>query len=145
MTMRYIAATAVLASMAIHLILWFQFMHEDKVLGPAFLVNVVAGVVIAVLLVRWQHWLPGVLSACFGMATLGAFTLATTVGLFGTHEHWTGFYVWGAAIAEVTAVLAGFAVVLEDPEADAPLPHHRGERPGSEAPQSSATSSGPAS
>jgi predicted membrane protein len=91
MTMRYVAATAVLASMAIHLILWFQFMHEDKVLGPAFLVNVVAGVVIAVLLVRWHHWLPGVLSACFGMATLGAFTLATTVGLFGTHEHRTGF------------------------------------------------------
>ena len=91
MTMRYIAATAVLASMAIHLILWFQFMHEDKVLGPAFLVNVVAGVVIAVLLVRWQHWLPGVLSACFGMATLGAFTLATTVSLFGTHEHSPGF------------------------------------------------------
>jgi hypothetical protein len=144
MTMRYVAATAVLASMAIHLILWFQFMHEDKVLGPAFLVNVVAGVVIAVLLVRWHHWLPGVLSACFGMATLGAFTLATTVGLFGTHEHWTGFYVWGAAIAEVTAVLAGCAVVLEDPDTDETPPLHRGGRPGSEAPQS-ASSSGPAS
>jgi hypothetical protein len=130
--------------MAIHLILWFQFMHEDKVLGPAFLVNVVAGVVIAVLLVRWHHWLPGVLSACFGMATLGAFTLATTVGLFGTHEHWTGFYVWGAAIAEVTAVLAGCAVVLEDPDTEDTQPLHRGGRPGSEAPQS-ASSSGPAS
>ena len=143
MTMRYVAATAVLASMAIHLILWFQFMREDPVLGPAFLVNVVAGVVIAVLLVRWHHWLPGVLSACFGMATLGAFTLATTVGLFGTHEHWTGFYVWGAAIAEVTAVLAGFAVVLEDPDAQATR-HDRGGRRRADAAQSAA-SSGPAS
>lgn len=145
MTMRYIAATAVLASMAIHLILWFQGMRDVHVIGPAFLVNVVAGIVIAVLLVRWQHWLPGVLSACFGMATLGAFTLAATVGLFGTHEHWVGSYVWGAALAEVIAVLAGCAVVLEDP---AHAPHqHRGERrrPGA-APQSAgSTSSGPAS
>ncbi len=141
MTVRYVAAVAVLASMAIHLILWFQFMHEDPVLGPAFLVNVVAGVVIAVLLLRWHHWLPGVLAACFGMATLGAFTLAATVGLFGTHEHWTGFYVWGAAIAEITAVLAGFAVFLEDPETEPTAP--RGGRRKAGTPQSA--TSGPAS
>ena len=142
MTMRYVAATAVLASMAIHLILWLQGFRNVHLIGPAFLLNIIAGVIIAVLLVVWQHWLPGVLSACFGMATLGAFTVATTIGLFGVHDHWVGFYVWGAAISEVVAVLAGFAVILEDPEPQA-IPHHRGERRATGSPQS-ATSSGKA-
>ena len=76
MTMRYVAAAAVLTSMGIHLILWFQGMRDVPVIGPAFLVNVVAGLVIAYLLVRWRHWLPGVLAACFGTATLGACILS---------------------------------------------------------------------
>jgi hypothetical protein len=116
MTMRYIAATAVLASAAIHLTLWFQGMRDVHLIGPAFLVNIAGGVVIAVLLVRWRHWAPGLLSACFGTATLGAFTLASTVGLFGDHEKWGGFYVFSAAGVEILAVLAGLAILLEDPE-----------------------------
>jgi hypothetical protein len=116
MTMRYLAATAVLASAAIHLTLWFQGMRDVHVIGPAFLVNIGAGVVIAVLLVRWHHWASGALSACFGTATLGAFTLASTIGLFGDHERWGGFYVFSAAGVELVAVLAGLAILLEDPD-----------------------------
>jgi hypothetical protein len=92
-------------------------MRTVHVIGPAFLVNVASGIVIAALLLRWRHWAPGALSACFGLATLGAFTLASTVGLFGTHERWAGFYVFGAATAECLAILVGLALVLEDPEA----------------------------
>jgi hypothetical protein len=125
MTLRYITAAAVLASMAIHLVLWFQGMRDVHVIGPAFLLNVVAGLVIAVLLVRWRSWVPAVLAACFGVCTLGAFTLAATVGLYGTHEHWEGFYVWAAAISEIVAIVAAFAIVLEDPE-----PAAARERPG---------------
>ena len=57
------------------------------------------------------------LAACFGVCTLGAFTLAATVGLYGTHEHWQGFYVWAAAIAEVVAIVGALAILLEDPDA----------------------------
>ncbi len=138
MTMRYVAATAVLASMAIHLILWIQVVRGMHIIGPLFLLNVVAGVVIAVLLVRWRHWLPGMFAACFGMATLGAFTISATVGLYGTHEHWSGFYVWGAAIAEVVAVLAGCAIMLEDPD---PEPRDKGGRRRAGVPQSAGSSS----
>jgi O-antigen/teichoic acid export membrane protein len=116
MTTRYLAAVAVLASAAIHLTLWFQGMRDVRVIGPAFLVNVISGVVIAVLLVRWRHWVPGALAACFGLATLSAFTLASTVGLYGDHPSWQGFYVFGAAAAEVVAVMTGLALVLDDPE-----------------------------
>ena len=116
MTMRYVAAAAVLASVAIHLTLWFQGMRDVPVIGPAFLVNVGSGIVISVLLVRWRHWLPAALAACFGLATLMAFTLASTVGLFGEHEQWQGFYVFGAATVELVALVVGVALVLEDPE-----------------------------
>jgi hypothetical protein len=96
-------------------------MRDVHVIGSAFLLNISAGVVIAVLLVRWRHWAAGALSACFGMSTLGAFTLASTVGLFGTHETWGGFYVFSAAGVEIIAVLAGLAILLEDPDR-APAP-----------------------
>lgn len=123
MTLRYVAAAAVLVSVAIHGWLWLDGMSDVHVIGPAFLVNVVSGIVIAALLVRWRHWAPAALAACFGLATLGAFTLASTVGLFGTHERWQGFYVFGAASAELVAIVLGLALVLEDPE---PAPVRRG-------------------
>jgi hypothetical protein len=116
MVMRRAAAAAVLASAAIHAWLWLDGMRSVHVIGPAFVVNVVAGVVIATLLLRWQHWVAGALAACFGLSTLGAFTLAATVGLFGTHESWAGFYVFGAAIAECLAIVTGLALVFEDPD-----------------------------
>jgi hypothetical protein len=46
------------------------------------------------------------LAVGFGLSTLGAFVIATTVGLFGVHDHWTGGYVWTAAVSELVAVAA---------------------------------------
>jgi hypothetical protein len=116
MTTRFVAAAAVLASATIHTTLWLQGMRDVHVIGTAFLVNITGGLVIVLLLARWRHWVPGALAACFGLLTLGAFTLASTVGLFGDHEKWGGFYVFGAAGAEIVALLMGLAIVLEDPE-----------------------------
>jgi asparagine N-glycosylation enzyme membrane subunit Stt3 len=118
MTMRRVTAAAVLISVAIHLSLWFQGMRDVHVIGPLFLVNIVAGTAIAVLLVTWRHWLPPGLAACFGLATFGAFTLASTVGLYGDHESWTGFSVFAAATAEIVAVVLGVTLVLEEPDED---------------------------
>ena len=124
MNLRYTAAVAVLASVSIHLTLWFQGMRAVHVIGPAFLVNVAGGIAIAYLLLQWRHPGAGVLAACFGAATLGAFTLASTIGLFGTHESWQGFSVFGAATVEVVAVVAGLMIMLEDP-APEPAPVRR--------------------
>jgi hypothetical protein len=116
MMLRRVGAVAVLTSVAVHGWLWLDGMRDVHVIGAAFLVNVVAGLAIAVLLVRWQHWAAGALTACFGLATLGAFTLASTVGLFGTHEKWQGFYVFCAAVSELLAIVIGLSLVLEDPD-----------------------------
>ena len=121
MTLRYAAALAVLVSVVIHLTLWFQGMRSVHVIGPAFLLNAFGGIVIAGLLVRWRHPGAGVLAACFGMATLGAFTLASTIGLFGDHESWEGFSVFAAATVEILAVVLGLAIMLEDPVAEPAL------------------------
>lgn len=114
MTIRVLAAVAVLVSAVVHLYLWLDGMRSVDVVGPAFLLNAVGGAVIAVLLVMWRHWIPGFLTLGFGLSTLTAFVLATTVGLFGVHESWTGWAVWTAAIAEVAAIVLGAMLLLAD-------------------------------
>jgi hypothetical protein len=121
MTARIIAAIAVLVSAYVHLYEWLNGMRHVHVIGPLFVVNIVAGVVIAVLLVTWKHWFAPFLAFGFGASTLAGFAIATTsVGLFGDHEKWQGSYVWVAAIAEAVTVLAAlFSLsreLLSEPE-----------------------------
>lgn len=107
MTVRLIAAAAVLVSAYVHLHLWLDGFRHDNVIGPLFMVNVVAGVAIAGLLVVWRTWVPPFLTLGFGASTLGGFVIAAQWGLFGVHEKWQGPYVWAAAVAEVVAILTG--------------------------------------
>ena len=112
MRLRFLTALAVLVSAFVHLKLWLDgFRHLDKI-GPAFMANVIGGVVIAILLVAWRHWIPPLLAVGFGFSTLGAFIIAATRGLFGLHEHWVGWTVWTAAGAEVVAIITGAVVLL---------------------------------
>jgi hypothetical protein len=121
MTVRLVAAVAVLVSAVVHFKLWLDFKDVD-VVGPAFLVNAVGGVVIAALLVAWKHWLAPLLAAGFGVATLAAFTISTTPhGLFDDHEKWSGGYVWTAAIAEAIAIIAGLYAVTQERRTAAPV------------------------
>lgn len=106
MLMRVVAAAAALVSAVFHLWLWFDGVREQGEVGVMFMINAVAGVVIAVLLVTWHHWLPLFLVAGFGASTLAAFLISTTVGLFGVEAGWS-WYAWVAAVSEVVAVLAG--------------------------------------
>jgi hypothetical protein len=112
MPLRVLAAVAVLVSAGVHLYLWFDLFSGAHVVGPAFMVNAIGGVVIAILLVTWRHWIPSVLAIGFGVATLGAFIISTTAGLYGIHETWTTWEAWTAAIAEVVAIVTAGALLL---------------------------------
>ena len=112
MQMRLIAAVAVLVSAAVHLWLWLDGIKNEGTVGQLFGLNVVAGVVIAVMLVRWQHWVPPFLAVGFGFTTLTFFVIAATAGLFGLHQNWAGWEVWVAAASEVVAMVAGAGALL---------------------------------
>ena len=113
MKIRVTAAVAVLVSAVVHLYLWFDGVKDQGTVGALFVVNVAAGVVIAVLLVTWRAWEPLFLAAGFGAATIVAFLVAATVGLFGIETGWS-WYAWLAFAAEaVTIALAGVALRQE--------------------------------
>lgn len=117
---RLVAAAAVLVSAGVHFKLWLDF-KDLHVVGPAFMLNAVAGVVIAALLVAWKNWLAPLLAVGFGIATLAAFIISTTPnGLFDVHEKWSGGYVLTAAISEAIAIAAGLYAVSQERRTTAP-------------------------
>ena len=111
MWVRIVTAAAALVSAAVHLILWIDGYRDIDVIGPAFMLNAVAGAVIAVLLVLWHHWIPAFLVTGFGASTLGAFVISATVGLFGVNEQWSGGWVLTAAVSEVVCIVGGLMLL----------------------------------
>ncbi|HEX5086613.1 MAG TPA: hypothetical protein VFV89_02325 [Nocardioides sp.] len=114
MRVRALGAAGVLVSGAVHFKMYFDWAHDNNKIGPAFLLNAGAGLVIAVLLMTWRHWIPPLLAVGFGVSTLAAFVTAATVGLFGVSEHWAGWAVWTAAAAELMAIVAGVLVLWQE-------------------------------
>jgi hypothetical protein len=113
MSLRILAAAAVLVSAAVHFDL-YPDVKTNSLVGPAFMLNGIAGVVIALGLLFWKHWAPPLLAIGFGICTIGAFTLSATAGLHGVHEHWTGFSVWAAFVAEVVAIITGALILARE-------------------------------
>lgn len=114
MSLRLLTAAGVLVSAFVHLWLWFDGFRHLHVVGPAFMVNAVAGIVIVFLLLRWPGWIPLFLSVGFGACTLSAFTVSTTVGLFGTHDVWSGGWVFAAAVSEAVVIVAGLVALRQE-------------------------------
>jgi hypothetical protein len=119
MIVRIIAAVAVLASGYVHFHFWNNGVKHLHPEGPLFLVNFVAAIAIAILLIAWRTWIPPFLAAGFGATTMVFFIISATSGFYGDHEHWAGSYVWTAFIAEAIAVVAGLAALVS--EGQAPL------------------------
>lgn len=110
---RALLAAAVLLSAAVHLELWAGGMRAVDVVGPAFMANAVGGLVIAVAVLLWRHWLPPAAALAFGAATLGAFVTSTTAGgFFGVHETWDGVPQMLSAVSEVAAVVLAVVVLV---------------------------------
>ena len=126
---RGLAAAGVMLSAVVHLDLWaLQGFRDLSVIGPLFLLNGIAGIVLATVVVCWRHWLPALAAAGFGAATVGAFWISVLHGLFGLHEIATGSSQVLAEIAEYVAVAFGLAASV------GLRPARRGRRTGPVAP-----------
>lgn len=92
----------------VHWHLWqegYKFIHVS---GPFFLVDAVAGVVLAVAILAWARPLTGLLSAGFNVVTIAALVISLAVGLFGFHESIHAAYVVESLIIEsIAAIVLG--------------------------------------
>jgi hypothetical protein len=102
--LRFLGAALILVNGGVHFYLWQQSYRSVSLIGPLFLLNAVAALLIAAALL----WKPEAIAALFGLAfsgaTLGAFILGTTVGLFGFSTGWNGQAMLAAG-AETGAIL----------------------------------------
>jgi hypothetical protein len=105
--MRLLSAIVLLAIAGIHLFLVFD--GVGGVLGVSFILNAIAGLVLAIgmLVLRGRLGIIAtVLGLLFVIASLLALVLALTVGLFGIRETWT------FTLVPETVVVDGIGVVV---------------------------------
>ena len=102
--LRFVGAGFILLNGGVHLYLWDHAYRQIRVIGPLFVLNAIAALLISVALV----WKPEGITALLGLAlsagTFGAFMLAVTAGLFGFTAGWDLNAVLGA-VAEIGAML----------------------------------------
>jgi hypothetical protein len=111
--LRALLSACLMLSAVVHLDLWAGGMKTLDVVGPAFLLNGVGGIVLGVLVLVWRHWLPLLGAIGFGVLTLTAFLISTTPGgFFQVHERWVGIPVWLAAISEIGAIALGVVTIV---------------------------------
>jgi hypothetical protein len=113
-TLRVLVSLGLLGSAWVHVVVWQDWARFDDVIGPLFIVNAVAGPVIALAVLGWRtHWLPEAATLAFGAGTLGAYVLSLTTGFFGVQEQFrTDEEVWGVVTEGVCVVGAAMLLAL---------------------------------
>jgi hypothetical protein len=108
-TLLVIDAALLITSGSIHLDLWNIAYRHVNVLGPLFLVQVIAAFVLAVGVLVTRHILAVVASLGLVIGTIIGFILVITIGLFNfklpfiSGEAWTTLIVEAVAIVTLTA------------------------------------------
>src|SRR5215468_9536576 len=109
---RGLAAAGVFLAAVVHLDLWAQGFRSIETIGPLFMLNFVAGMIIGLGVLVWRHWLPALAAAGFGAATVAAFWISVIHGLFGVKETTAGSSEILAEIAEYSAVAFALLAVV---------------------------------
>jgi hypothetical protein len=102
-----VGCTALLAWIGyIHLHLWLEGYRHIPTNGPLFLLDAVAGFILAAVVLAWPRPLAGLLAAAYTASTLGALLISLSVGLFGFRESISASYVTESLTIETITVLA---------------------------------------
>jgi hypothetical protein len=89
----------------LHLHLWLEGYRQIPTDGPLFLLDAVAGLALAVLLLLWAAPLTGLAAAGYTVSTLAALLISLSVGLFGFRESIAASYVTQSLAIETITVL----------------------------------------
>ena len=132
-----LACVALLAWIGyIHLHLWAEGYRQIPTDGPLFLLDAIAGLALAAVLLAWPRPLAGLLAAGYTTSTLGALLISLTVGLFGFRESISASFVAQSIAIETVTVLAllTWTILVSagspdrrpvTPSADSRLPAHQ--------------------
>jgi hypothetical protein len=97
----------------IHYHLWQEGYKFIPTNGPLFLVDAIAAVVLAAVMLVWARPLTGLLAAGFVMGTILALVISLTVGLFGFNESIHASFVVESLILEgITAIILAIWTVI---------------------------------
>jgi hypothetical protein len=127
----------------IHLHLWLEGYRHIPTNGPLFLLDAIAGFILAAVVLAWPRPLAGLLAAGYTAATLGALLISLSVGLFGFRESISASYVTETLVIETITALAllGWTVLVTATPAGrgatrarAAADHEQGQGPASASP-----------
>jgi hypothetical protein len=107
--LRVVVAAALLGSAGVHFFLFRQ--GYPGIVTPLFLLNAVGGLVLAIAVLAWRHWLPALGALGFGVLTLGSYVLAATVGFLGQHDQFNSQPEYWGVITESVCILGGIALL----------------------------------
>lgn len=110
--LRGLTAAAVLLAAVVHLDLYEQGFAGIATIGPLFLLDFCAGVLLGVGVVVWRHWIPALLCVGFAASTVVAYWIAVVHGLFGLKEGTSGWPEILASTAEYAAIVFGSGAAL---------------------------------
>ena len=96
----------------VHLHLWAEGYRQIPTDGPLFLLDAIAGLALAAVLLVWPRPLAGLLAAGYTAGTLGALLVSLTVGLFGFKESISASFVTQSIAIETVTVVALLAWII---------------------------------
>lgn len=122
-TLGLVVGSVLLASSgAIHLQLWAMGYRTIPTIGPLFLLQGIAGVLLALLLLLWRRLLAVVAGAGFMVTTIGGLVVSVNFGLFGFMDSFAAPYAGLSVVLEsagaVVLAVVGTALVLGDRRSD---------------------------
>ncbi len=111
---RLLTSAAVLASAALHVVIYAEWAKNLTPVGPAFLAQAAVGVVLAVLVLVWRSPLPLIAAALYGAGSVAAFFLSAATGFLGVTAQLVGWQEYVTKGVELVAVVGAILALLAE-------------------------------
>jgi hypothetical protein len=96
----------------IHFHLWLDGYRHIATIGPLFLVQSIAGLLVGLLLIAVRRVGTALLGIGFALATMGGFLISVEHGLFGFTDSWAAPFAGLAFIIEIASAAALFVAAV---------------------------------